>query len=353
MKMAPILEQLRLQKPEWSVKLIHTGQHYDQKLSDLFFQQLQMPQPDVNLGIGSGTHARQTSMVMMALEELFLAERPDLVLVAGDINSTLAAALVAAKLQIKLAHVEAGLRSFDRSMPEEINRILTDTISDIFFTTEPQAQVNLINESIPTEKIFFVGNTMIDTLLHHLEEARRLDMAARLGLTSGHFALVTLHRPANVDDPATLRRVMNALIQLAENTPVIFPVHPRTAARLQQSGLGQRVGESGNLKLLEPLGYLEFIGLMDQAGVVITDSGGIQEETVILGKPCITFRTTTERPITLESGLNVLVGDDTELLLHKALSALETGNSVSVLTPEKWDGRAADRIVKVLATFLP
>ena len=351
-KAAPVLEALRARKPGWDISLIHTGQHYDEKLSNLFFRQLAMPAPDVNLGVGSGTHTVQTARVMLALEEQFLTRRPDLVMVYGDINSTLAAALVASKLGIRLAHVEAGLRSFDRTMPEEINRVLTDSVSDLLFTTEPAAEANLRHEGIAPEQIHFVGNTMIDTLLKHRASARALEMPARMNLAPGGYAVVTLHRPSNVDAPAPLQRILNDLIRLAHSLPVIFPVHPRTAQRLRDQGLWESVAAQPNLRLCEPLGYLEFVGLMADAALVLTDSGGIQEETTILGVPCITLRSNTERPVTLTDGTNVLVGNDSERLFAEADRALRRERATLHAAPEKWDGQASARLVDLLERYM-
>ena len=348
MKAAPVLEELRARKPGWNSQLIHTGQHYDERMSDLFFRQLGMPQPDVNLGIGSGTHAVQTARIMMKLEETFTDRRPDLVIVFGDVNSTVAAALVASKMGIPLAHVEAGLRSFDRTMPEEINRVLTDAVSDHLFTTEPSAETNLRREGIPVEKIHFVGNTMIDSLLKHRERALGLGMPTRLGVVGGRYAVVTLHRPSNVDGADSLRAVMSALGELAGSVPVIFPVHPRTEGRLRHLGLWDRAVSIPGMHLLEPLGYLEFIGLMARAGVVLTDSGGIQEETTILGVPCVTLRNNTERPVTLTQGTNMLAGDDPWRMLAEARRVLDGRRPAGGQAPEKWDGQAAPRIVDIL-----
>lgn len=348
MKAAPVLEQFRIRQPGWHSRLIHTGQHYDEKLSDLFFRQLGMPAPDVNLNIGSGSHAVQTARIMMALETVFTEQRPDLVMVFGDINSTAAAALVAAKLGIPLAHVEAGLRSFDRSMPEEINRLVTDAISDLLFVTEPSAAENLQREGVPAEKIFFVGNTMIDTLLKHRAHALALQMAARFGVTPNRYAVVTLHRPSNVDDAQSLARIIASLLELAAQIPVIFPVHPRTQQRLTNV-YNLRSLAAANLHCVEPLGYLEFIGLVADAAVVLTDSGGVQEETTILGVPCITLRENTERPITLTVGTNRLVGRDPQRMIAEALSIIaSTGKPAPGMIPEKWDGKAAERVVSIL-----
>ena len=348
MKAAPVLEQLHMRHPEWDVRLIHTGQHYDEKLSDLFFRQLGMPIPDINLNIGSASHAVQTARIMMALETQFSEHPPDLVMVFGDVNSTLAAALVASKLGIPIAHIEAGLRSFDRTMPEEINRLLTDTISDLLFTTEASAQTNLVREGIPAEKIFFVGNTMIDTLLKHRAHALALDMPARFQVVPQRYAVVTLHRPSNVDDNQLLQQIVASLCELATNVPVIFPIHPRTKQRLSTVYTEIESLARLNLHLVEPLGYLEFIGLIASAGVILTDSGGVQEETTILGVPCITLRENTERPVTITVGTNRLVGRDPQRMIDEAYALLVDGRERTPRVPEKWDGNAAVRIVDVL-----
>jgi UDP-N-acetylglucosamine 2-epimerase (non-hydrolysing) len=345
MKAAPVVEQLSACR-DWDIRLIHTGQHYDEKLSDLFFRQLGMPEPAVNLGVGSGSHSVQTAKVMIALEEQFVANRPDLVVVFGDVNSTLAAALVASKLEITLAHVEAGLRSFDRSMPEEINRILTDAVADLLFVTEANARHNLLAEGRPDRQIFFVGNTMIDTLLKHREAARRLNMPGRLGLGAGQYVVVTLHRPSNVDSPVRLRLIADALVALAADARVVFPAHPRTAEALRRAGLWDAL-LSGRVQVLEPLGYLELIGLLESASAALTDSGGIQEETTVLGVPCVTLRKNTERPVTVTDGTNVLAGDDPVQAACAAMNVLRQPRAKRRL-PEKWDGQAAQRIRRIL-----
>jgi UDP-N-acetylglucosamine 2-epimerase (non-hydrolysing) len=353
MKAAPVVEALRRRHPNWRVELLHTGQHYDEKMSDLFFRELGMPEPSVNLGVGSGTPAVQTARIMMALEEIFVRERPDIVVVFGDVNSTLAAALVATKLEIAVAHVEAGLRSFDRTMPEEINRLVTDAIADMLFITEESARTNLMREGAPEEKVFFVGNTMIDTLLKHAARAKALGVAQRFGLEKGRFAVATLHRPSNVDDPGSLRRVAAAFTRLADDgVPIVFPVHPRTVARLRDFGLLAEFERRPRVMLVEPMGYLDFLGLMSEAGVILTDSGGIQEESLILGVPCITLRWNTERPVTLNGGANVLVGNDPERIISHALTVLRGERTVSAAPPPLWDGKASERIAEALADFL-
>ncbi|HEY8469317.1 MAG TPA: UDP-N-acetylglucosamine 2-epimerase (non-hydrolyzing) [Longimicrobiales bacterium] len=344
MKVAPVMEALR-QYPQVCQYLVHTGQHYDDRLSRTFFEELEIPRPDVNLGVGSGTHAVQTARVMEAFEPVCLEWQPDVVVVVGDVNSTLACALVAAKLGIPVAHVEAGLRSFDWSMPEEINRVVTDRLSDLLFTTEPSANENLRREGVPAERIHFVGNVMIDTLLRHRSRARALRMPDRLGLVPGRFVLVTLHRPSNVDSPEALAPIVAGLERVAAEVPVVFPVHPRTRRTLDAV-----IAEGGgsSMRLLEPLGYLEFLGLMCDAGVVVTDSGGIQEETTVLGVPCLTVRPNTERPITIEQGTNRLVRAEPGAIAEEALAALGAERRNGRRLPELWDGRAAERIAQIL-----
>jgi UDP-N-acetylglucosamine 2-epimerase (non-hydrolysing) len=344
MKVAPVMEALR-QYPQVCQYLVHTGQHYDERLSRTFFEELGIPRPDVNLGVGSGTHAAQTARVMQAFEPVCLERRPDVVVVVGDVNSTLACALVAAKLGIEVAHVEAGLRSFDWSMPEEINRVVTDRLSDLLFTTEPSANENLRREGMPADRIHFVGNVMIDTLLRHRARARAARMPDRLGLVPGRFALVTLHRPSNVDSPQTLAPIVAGLERVAAEVPVVFPVHPRTRGTLEAV---LAAGGASSIRLLEPLGYLEFLGLMCDAGVVVTDSGGIQEETTVLGVPCLTVRPNTERPITIEQGTNRLVRAEPGAIADAALAALAGERRNGQRLPELWDGRAAERIGRIL-----
>jgi UDP-N-acetylglucosamine 2-epimerase (non-hydrolysing) len=349
MKIAPIVRALAARPARFATTLVHTGQHYDEAMSKVFFDELQMPRPDVDLNVGSGSHAAQTAAIMAAFEPVLLDRQPEVVVVVGDVNSTIACALVAVKLGVQVAHVEAGLRSFDRSMPEEINRVLTDQISDLLFTTEASARGNLVREGIDESRIHFVGNVMIDTLLAHREKARSLDAPARQGL-NGRFGLLTLHRPANVDDAAAFAGLVSALETICGDIPLVFPVHPRTRAALLASERAQRLVASGQLKLLEPLGYLEFIGLMQASAVVLTDSGGIQEETTILGVPCLTLRNNTERPVTVSDGTNVIAGTAPEGILR-------AWRQIQGVTPERrvpplWDGHAAERIVQVLDAVL-
>jgi UDP-N-acetylglucosamine 2-epimerase (non-hydrolysing) len=345
MKIAPILEAFEYAGRGREVLLVHTGQHYDEKMSDNFFRDLGIREPDVNLGIGSGTHSQQTGRTMMAFEEVCLKEAPDWVVVVGDVNSTLACTLAASKLGVKVAHVEAGLRSGDMSMPEEINRKCTDAIADLLFTTDTLADENLRREGVPAERIHFVGNTMIDTLLRHVASARALPLPG--GLEENGFAVLTLHRPANVDDPEVLAAIAGAIREIAARIPVVFPVHPRTRARLAEFGLLADFEREPGIRLVEPLSYLPFLGLMARCRMLLTDSGGIQEETTVLGIPCITMRENTERPITCTVGTNVLVGRDAAAIRAAAFRALDWSRA-DYAAPEKWDGHAAERIVRIL-----
>ena len=346
MKIAPVVREMR-QHADIEPLLVHTGQHYDNNMSDIFFAELGIPAPDIHLGVGSGSHASQTAKVLLGFEPILLEQRPDLVLVVGDVNSTLACTLAAAKLGIPVAHVEAGLRSFDRTMPEEINRLVTDALADLLFTTEPAATANLEREGVPAAHIFFVGTVMIDTLLAQRERAAALAMPARYGLAPGGYALLTLHRPGSVDDPATLARLVTTLAAVQERIPLLFPAHPRTTARLQEAGLLPTLQALPALTMTAPLGYLEFLGLMSAARLVLTDSGGIQEETTILGVPCLTLRPNTERPITVEVGTNVLVGHDPARILAAVAGILSGAAKVGAIPP-LWDGHAAERLVAVL-----
>ena len=346
MKIAPLVEEMR-RYPDIRQRLLHTGQHYDEAMSQVFFDELGIPRPDLYLGVGSGSHAEQTARVMVGFEQVLLEDRPDVVVVVGDVNSTLACAITAAKVGVPLAHVEAGLRSFDRTMPEEINRVVTDALADFLFTTSREADENLRREGIPAEKVFFVGNVMIDTLLRHRERARTLGTPARFGLQPGCYALLTLHRPSNVDDPVVFSGILDALVEIQRELPLLFPIHPRTAGRLRDFGLEKRLEAAPNLRLVEPLGYLEFLDLMMHARVVLTDSGGIQEETTILGIPCLTLRENTERPVTLTEGTNTLVGSDPVRIVDGVRRIL-AGESKAGRVPELWDGHAGRRIVEIL-----
>jgi UDP-N-acetylglucosamine 2-epimerase (non-hydrolysing) len=337
MKAAPVIRALETWR-ETRQTLVHTGQHYDRNLSDAFFSQLNMPAPDVNLEVGSGSHVWQTAEVMTRLEPVVLERKPDVVVVYGDVNSTLAAALVCAKLMVRVAHVEAGLRSFDRTMAEEINRVLTDRLADMLFTHSEDADINLQREGIPAEKIFRVGNVMIDSLIRFLPAAMQ---CSRNGLPE-RYAVVTLHRPSNVDDSARLKGILQSLLEVNEQLEVVFPVHPRTRQRIEQFGINIE-----KLHLLEPLPYIEFLSLQRQAALVITDSGGVQEETTYLGVPCLTLRTNTERPVTVTMGTNTLIGQDLGRL-HSEVTKILEGNAKKGSIPPLWDGRAGERIAEVL-----
>ncbi len=351
MKIAPLVEAFAAE-PTVEQCLVHTGQHYDAAMSQVFFEELGIPRPDLELDVGSGSQAEQTARVMLAFEPVCIDWRPDVVVVVGDVNSTLGCALVAAKLGIRVAHVEAGLRSFDRSMPEEINRLLTDQISDLLFTTEPSGNENLHREGVAGDRVHFVGNTMIDTLLRHRERALRLDPGGDHAVESGRYLLVTLHRPSNVDSQQILAGILEALGEIGIHTPVLFPMHPRTRRNIETFDLGSRLG---SIRVLEPLGYLPFLALMARAGVVVTDSGGIQEETTVLGVPCLTLRSNTERPITLERGTNRLVPSDPGAIgraVRETLTRSSGAQSPPPSLPPLWDGRAAERISKILLDVL-
>jgi UDP-N-acetylglucosamine 2-epimerase (non-hydrolysing) len=345
-KIAPLLEAMA-EAPEIVSRLVHTGQHYDHAMSQAFFEELLIPAPDFFLGVGSGSHAEQTAKVMVAFERVLLEERPDLVLVVGDVNSTLAAALVAAKCRVPVAHVEAGLRSGDRGMPEEINRILTDHCADYLFTPSEDGDLNLLREGIPADKIHRVGNVMIDTLRRCEAAARQKRAAAALGLSPGGYALLTLHRPSNVDEPAVFGRILDGLAPLIARLPVLFPIHPRSRKRLLEFGLERRLAGLANLRLTEPLGYLTFLGLMMEARLVLTDSGGIQEETTALSVSCLTLRENTERPVTVRVGTNRIVGTDPARLREETTRILDGGGPRGSLPP-LWDGQTARRIVAIL-----
>jgi UDP-N-acetylglucosamine 2-epimerase (non-hydrolysing) len=349
MKIAPIVAECRKRHVE-SI-LVHTGQHYDEKMNDLFFRELGIPEPDINLNVGSASHAVQTAEIMKAFEPVILEQRPDAVLVVGDVNSTVACGLVAVKLGIKLVHVEAGLRSFDRSMPEEINRVVTDSISDILFCTEQSGVDNLLHEGVSRDKIHLVGHVMIDTLLINLAKARQstiLDELRTQGYLDGDaFAVLTMHRPSNVDDPIVFSRILDALEIVQRDMPILFPIHPRTLKNLAMFDLQKRIEKFLNLHLLEPLGYLDFLKLTSSAKIVFTDSGGIQEETTFLKVSCVTLRENTERPITVEIGSNQIVGTDTKKIVAAYRNAVN-GNCKKPKIPPLWDGCAAKRIVQVL-----
>ncbi len=353
MKIAPVF--LELKRRGLSQILVHTGQHYDAAMSSVFFEELRMPQPDVFLGVGSGSHAEQTSRVMTAFELVCIDREPGLVIVGGDVNSTLACALAGAKLGIPVAHVEAGLRSFDRSMPEEINRVLTDHLSELLFTSEPSGDDNLLREGIAPERIHLVGNCMIDSLRLHLESALARKPWEGFSLIPGHYGIVTLHRPGAVDDPSSLAGFRAALQEIAEELPLLFPVHPRTRQRIEEGARGEFGEKDGHrwepVRLVEPLGYLDFLGLMAQARIVLTDSGGIQEETTALGVPCVTMRDNTERPITLEMGTNRLAGTTRAAIVAAAQEILcnPTGRAE---VPPLWDGSAAVRVADAVEEWI-
>jgi UDP-N-acetylglucosamine 2-epimerase (non-hydrolysing) len=358
MKIAPIVDELR-KFPDIEHCLVHSGQHYDELLSGNFFADLGLPHPDVNLKTGSGSHAVQTAEVMKRIEPVLLDYKPQMVLVVGDVNSTIAAALTAAKLGMEVAHIEAGLRSFDMTMPEEINRKLTDAISTLLFVTEQSGIENLKHEGVPAEQIFLVGNVMIDCLLRHRELAARSPILGRLGVRDGlghrPYGVLTLHRPANVDDPRTLQGILHAVNILAAKLPFFFPVHPRTRKNIESFGLSRYLECAGGGGLgivpLDPLGYLDFLSLNDHARIVLTDSGGVQEETTVLGVPCLTLRENTERPATVEHGTNQIIGVDPERILAAAQSILENP-ARSFRRPPLWDGNAAPRIVAIIRRHL-
>jgi UDP-N-acetylglucosamine 2-epimerase (non-hydrolysing) len=345
MKAAPI--HTAFERAGIAHAILHTGQHYDEAMSRVFFDDLEMPRPALDLGVGSGTHAEQTGAVMVGLEKYFAANRPRAVLVVGDVNSTMAAAIVCAKMGIHCSHVEAGLRSGDWSMPEEVNRAVTDAVVDLLLTPSIDADRNLLAEGCAPDSIVRVGNVMIDSLQAHLPRARGLDVAGRFGLRPNAYAVLTLHRPSNVDAPATLARILGAVAELSRRLPVVFPVHPRTRKQIDAAGLQDKVAAAKGLSLCEPLGYLEFLSLTSCARLMLTDSGGLQEESTVLGIPCLTLRENTERPITVEVGTNVLVGTEPEKILAEADRVL--GGAIRGQVPELWDGRTSDRIVAAVA----
>ncbi len=345
MKIAPLMAAMREEPEVFDFTLVHTGQHYDRQMNEVFFDELGIPPPNVHLGVGSGSHAEQTAKVMVAFEKLLLKEKPHLVIVVGDVNSTLAAALVASKFNICLAHVEAGLRSFDRRMPEEINRVVTDALSDLLFTTSRIADKNLLSEGTDPEKICLVGNIMIDTLIHYLEQAPGPELLERLGVEPGGYGLVTLHRPSNVDERPVLRGIVDSLDRVSRRLPLIFPVHPRTRKQLKAFDLLGMLEAEHRMHLIEPLGYLDFLCLMRSAKLVFSDSGGVQEETTFLRVPCLTLRENTERPETIEQGTNLLVGSDPELIYREAIEIIE-GRGKRGGELEFWDGKVGRRIVE-------
>ena len=347
MKIAPIQREME-KNAALEPLIIHTGQHYDEKMSKLFFEDLELPRPARYLKVGSATHARQTAKIMVEFEKVVDEEKPDLVLVVGDVNSTAACSMVAAKMGVKIAHVEAGLRSFDRTMPEEINRMVTDTLSDYLFVTEQSGLDNLRKEGVADEKVFFTGNVMIDSLVYFLDKAKNSNIINQLSLNGNEYALVTLHRPSNVDVKENFEKLLNAFSEIENDLKIVFPIHPRSRKMLTNFGLDNRISAMKNLVLLDPIGYLDFMKLMHGAKLVLTDSGGIQEETTYLGIPCITLRENTERPVTIDVGTNVLVGSDTELVISEAKKII-SGQSKKGQVPDLWDGKAAERIVSIIA----
>jgi UDP-N-acetylglucosamine 2-epimerase (non-hydrolysing) len=349
-KAAPLLDALnaaRASRPGLEFMLVHTGQHYDEEMSQAFFADLGLPRPDVDLGVGSGTHAEQTGNVMIAFEALLIKARPDWVVVVGDANSTVSCALAASKLGIKVAHVEAGLRSRDRTMPEEINRVVTDVLSEALFTTEPAASENLRAEGVDPARIHFVGNVLIDTLFKHRARAEAMRYWERLSLHPGSYAVLTLHRPGNVDQREILERIASAMEQIQQSLPLVFPVHPRTRKMAETFGLWKRIQSWPNARVVGPLGYLEMLSLTSHAALILTDSGGLQEEAAALGVPCLTLRDNTERPITIEVGANQVVGNRLQAIIA-AVDALLKQGWPQIRLPEKWDGRAAERIVGIM-----
>ncbi len=347
MKMAPIVRAAAAH-PGLEMMLLHTGQHYDHNMSKVFFEDLELPRPDIYMGVGSGSHAVQTATIMTEFEKVVLEQKPDLVMVVGDVNSTIACSLVCAKLLIPVAHVEAGLRSWDREMPEEINRMVTDILADLLFTTSAEAEPNLIREGVDPAKIHFSGNVMIDSLNFYLPKAEACDVLERLELESRGYGLVTLHRPSNVDDPSVFRGILEAMGEAGRRVPLLWPVHPRTRKMIETFGIDV---EKLGIRLVEPLGYLDFQRLMKDARIVLTDRGGIQEETTVLGVPCLTLRENTERPVTCEIGTNVLVGTDPDEIRDAIVDAFE-GEAKAHEIPQFWDGHAAERIVQVCVDWI-
>jgi UDP-N-acetylglucosamine 2-epimerase (non-hydrolysing) len=350
-KIDPVFRALEQHPEDFTTLLIHTGQHYDERMSEVFFRELDIRQPDVNLGVGSGSQGQQTAAVLLRIEELLLKDPPDLVLVVGDVNSTMAATLAASKLGIPVAHVEAGLRSFDRKMPEEINRIVTDALSDYLFTSSRDADENLKREGVSPDKIHFVGNVMIDTLLRFRARAADSTVFDRLKIVRRDYFLVTMHRPSSVDHRDVLIGLLAALEAIQEHLTVVFPMHPRTAAAVAKFGLNRKIESIPNLLVIPPQGYLDFLALEAEAALVLTDSGGVQEETTVLGIPCLTMRKNTERPVTVTEGTNILVGHDPQTIIdavNLVLKRKHGPHDVSGAVPEYWDGSAAERIVQVL-----
>jgi UDP-N-acetylglucosamine 2-epimerase (non-hydrolysing) len=348
MKIAPIVREMKRRCGEFLPLIVHTGQHYDAAMSDSFFEDLGIPEPNYHLEIGSASHAVQTAQIMMAFEPVILKEKPDWVVVVGDVNSTIACALVCSKLGVKVAHVEAGLRSGDMSMPEEVNRLLTDRISDLLLTPSQDGDENLRKEGISEDKIKFVGNVMIDSLFYSLEKSKESKVLKDLGLDSSEYGVATLHRPSNVDEEVTFEGILKALAEISEKIPIILPAHPRTKARISEFGFEHLI-ENSKVRVIEPLGYLDFLRLYSGARLVLTDSGGLQEETTALGIPCLTIRENTERPITIELGTNKLVGVNPENIKRSALEILESDKLIDKKIPPLWDGKTAERICNELS----
>lgn len=347
MKIAPIMDELMKRRDAIEPILVHTGQHYDELMSDAFFADLEIPRPDVNLAVGSGSHAEQTARIMLAFEPVVMEHKPDWVVVVGDVNSTMACTIVCSKLGVKVAHVEAGLRSFDRQMPEEINRLVTDALADLLLTPSRDGDANLLREGVSPEKIKFVGNVMIDTLYKYLPRARQSEILERLGLEPETYAVITLHRPSNVDDKKTFQGILEAIATICAETKCVFPIHPRTRERITHFKLDKKVESLTNLRLIEPLGYLNFLQLYSNARMVLTDSGGVQEETTALGIPCLTLRENTERPVTVKQGTNRIIGTKRKRIEQEALAVLANAQR-EPRKLELWDGKAAERIVDAL-----
>lgn len=349
MKIAPLVNELRKYNKFFHTRILHTGQHYDFDMSDVFFRELNIPKPDIYLNVGSASHAVQTAKIMIAFEKAIMDEKPDLIIVVGDVNSTLACSLVAVKLGIKIAHVEAGLRSFDRTMPEELNRIVTDSLADFLFVTEESGINNLKREGIDRRKIFFVGNVMIDTLLSSMKCIDKSNILERFHFDPGSYAVLTLHRPSNVDS----RKALLSAHDILKNTPIriVYPIHPRSKKMMKNHGVLGKFEKLENLVMIRPLGYTDFIKLVKESKFVVTDSGGIQEETTVLGIPCVTMRNSTERPVTIEKGTNYLVGTNS-VKVEKAISVIMRGQAKRGKAPLYWDGKAAHRIAKLLLTLL-
>lgn len=351
MKVAPLYREFLKHKDEVKHLIVHTGQHYDEKMSKIFFDDLELPKPDIYLGVGSGTHSVQTAKIMVEFEKIIMDEKPDLIIVVGDVNSTLACAVVASKMLVPIVHVEAGLRSFDNTMPEEINRKVTDVLSDMLFITEKSGVENLKNEGINSNKVHLVGNVMIDSLVQYREKSKKSTLISELGLEPKQYILVTLHRPSNVDQKENLEKILSIFEGFNTNLPIVFPIHPRTQKNISALGLAERFKNLKNVKIIDPIGYLDFINLMDHASLILTDSGGIQEETTFLGVPCVTMRDNTERPITVEVGSNYLIGLNVKEVV-KTGNEILSGKIKAHHIPDLWDGKAAERIVKILIDYL-